>query len=69
MQFCISITNQQALEKWLNIPKQQRSKFIEQSLLNTSNLSEIKELLYQIVREPKNETQIELSLIDEILDL
>lgn len=69
MQFCISITNKQALEKWLNIPKQQRSKFIEQSLLSTSNLSEIKALLYQLITEHKNEVQIDISLIDDILNL
>ncbi|MBE6021696.1 MAG: hypothetical protein E7231_00520 [Cellulosilyticum sp.] len=76
MQFCISITDPVALEKWLDIPKQKRSRYVEDMLLREgaqkSNIEELKSMLQEIVRNSSTNTfnvNLDSSVIDEILNL
>lgn len=73
MRFCISITNEEALKKWHSIPKQKRSKFIEDALLNkNSNTDEIKSMLLELINKsdiPTDDVILNKSAIDEILNL
>ncbi|MGM9543797.1 MAG: hypothetical protein ACI3T9_02310 [Romboutsia timonensis] len=76
MQFCISITDQEALKKWNSIPKQKRSKYVESMLLREnqqqSNIYELKEMLQEIMRNSVTNTSnvnLDSSAIDEILNM
>ena len=76
MQFCISITDPAALEKWNSIPKQKRSKYIEEMLLKEeqqrSNIDEIKAMLLEIMSNsstPASNVNLDTSIIDEILNM
>ena len=76
MRFCISITDSVALEKWNAIPKQKRSRYIEEMLLKEdiqkSNIDELKSMLLQILNNSStNASNINLddSVKDEILNM
>ena len=76
MQFCISITDTKALEKWNSIPKQRRSKYIEEMLLKDeqqkSNIEEIKSMLLEIMNKsstPVSNVNLDADVIDEILNM
>lgn len=76
MQFCISITDDKALDKWLSIPKQKRSKYVESMLLREgaqeSNIAELKAMLLEIMNKSTSESSninLDLSAIDEILNM
>lgn len=76
MQFCISITAPEALEKWNSIPRQKRSKYIEEMLLQEeqqkSNIEEIKAMLLEIMNNsstPASNVNLDTSVVDEILNL
>lgn len=76
MQFCISITDPVALEKWKAIPKQKRSKYVEEMLLRESAQEElvnkIKNALTGININSTNEKSnavFDDALIDEILNM
>lgn len=76
MQFCISITDPVALEKWNSIPRQKRSKYIEDMLLKEeqqkSNIKEIKSMLLEIMNNsstPASNVNFDTSIIDEILNM
>ena len=76
MQFCISITDPAALKVWLNIPRQRRSKYVENMLLNEctqkSNIDEIKSMLLEIMNKSttlSSNINLDVSAIDEILNM
>ena len=76
MQFCISITDKEALEKWLSIPSQKRSKYVQEMLLRESAQEElvnkIKNALQEIsINSANKESNVnfDTALIDEILNL
>lgn len=76
MQFCISITDSDALKAWNSIPKQKRSRFVEEMLLNNkqyeTNVNEIKEMLLDIMSKSSSNTSninFDSSAIDEILNM
>ena len=76
MQFCISITDPAALEKWNSIPKQKRSKYIEEMLLKEeqqkSNIDEIKAMLLEIMDNSSTQyrnVNLDVDVIDEILNM
>ena len=76
MQFCISITDPKALEKWNSIPRQRRSKYIEEILLKEeqqkSNIEEIKSMLLEIMNKsstPVSNVNLDADVIDEILNM
>lgn len=76
MQFCISITDPVALEKWNAIPRQKRSKYIEEVLLKEeqqkSNIEQIKSMLLEIMKNSSTESSnmnLDTSAIDEIMNL
>lgn len=76
MQFCISITDQKALNKWLSIPKQKRSRYVESMLLREeqqqSNIEEIKTMLIDIMNKSstfESNAYLDDSVIDEILNM
>lgn len=76
MQFCISITDEKALEKWRSIPKQKRSRYIEDMLLREetqeTNIEELKKMLMQIsIKSVSSASNVNLDddVIDEILNL
>ena len=75
MQFCISITNPEALKKWLSIPRQKRSRYVEESLLRekvqNANIEELKDMLLQIMNNSTTATSnvnLNTDIIDEILN-
>lgn len=76
MQFCISITDKRALDKWKAIPKQKRSKYVEEMLLREeqqkSNIDEIKSMLLQIMNNSTTKDSninLDSSVVDEILNM
>ena len=76
MQFCISITDPVALEKWKAIPKQKRSKYVEEMLLRESTQEELVNKIKDALREininctnEKSNVVFDDALIDEILNL
>lgn len=76
MQFCISITDPKALDKWNSIPRQKRSKYVEEILLREeqqkSNIDELKSMLQEIMKNSSTITSnvnLDTSAIDEILNL
>nr|WP_302599854.1 hypothetical protein [uncultured Cellulosilyticum sp.] len=76
MQFCISITNPEALKKWYSIPLQKRSKYIEDMLLREeqqkSNIEELKSMLLEIMNKsstPDSNINLDVSAVDEILNM
>lgn len=76
MQFCISITNPAALKKWYSIPRQKRSKYIEDMLLREeqqkSNIEEIRSMLLEIMNKSstvESNVYLDDSVIDEILNM
>ena len=76
MQFCISITNEKALEKWRSIPKQKRSRYVEDMLLREetqdANIEELKNMLMQISLQSVSSISninIDDGAIDEILNM
>ena len=76
MQFCISITDPVALEKWNSIPRQKRSKYVEEMLLKEeqqkSNIEEIRSMLLEIMNKsstPASNANLDVSAINEILNM
>ena len=76
MQFCISITDPKALNKWLSIPKQKRSRYVESMLLREeqqqNNIEEIKTMLIDIMNKSstvESNAYLDDSVIDEILNM
>lgn len=76
MQFCISITNSIALEKWKAIPKQKRSKYVEEMLLRESAQEELVNKIKDALRgininstSKESNAAFDDALIDEILNM
>ena len=76
MQFCISITDPVALEKWKSIPKQKRSKYVEEMLLRESAQEELVNKIKNAFREidinstsKESNAAFDDALIDEILNM
>lgn len=76
MQFCISITDKKALEKWLSIPSQKRSKYVQEMLLREGDQEELIKKIKEAFREiginstsKESNVNFDTALIDEILNL
>ena len=76
MQFCISITDPEALKKWNNIPRQKRSKYVEEMLLKEEqqriNIDEISSMFIEIMNKSSttsSNVNLDNSIIDEILNM
>lgn len=70
MRICINLTGE-ALKVWQEIPKQKRSRYIEQALLKKNtyddHFADVRKMLDEIVKKSVAETN-DINLDDDVID-